>query len=56
MKLTSLARAALLLGLFSCVNASAGLLRDEEPPAEPKEESAALEFFFITSYPLGRHR
>ena len=42
MKLTSLARAALLLGLFSCVNASAGLLRDEEPPAEPKEESAVV--------------
>lgn len=36
------ARLALMLTLLSCVNASAGLLRDDEPPAEPREESAVV--------------
>lgn len=35
-------RAALLLAMLSCVNASAGLLRDDEPPAEPREESPVV--------------
>ena len=42
MKMNLLARAALLLGLFSCVNASAGFLRDDEPATEPREESAVV--------------
>ena len=42
MKYSLCARAALLLGLFSCVNASAGFLRDEEPAAGPKDESAVV--------------
>ncbi len=37
-----IARAALLLNLVVCANASAGLLRDDEPAAEPKEESAVV--------------
>ncbi len=42
MRAVSLKRAVLTLSLFSVLNASAGLLRDEEAPAEPKEESAVL--------------
>lgn len=42
MKISLPARAALLLCLFAGANASAAFLRDDEPPAEPKEESAVV--------------
>ena len=42
MSLHPLARKALMFALFCCANASAGLLRDDDPPAEPREESAVV--------------